>query len=502
MTLALGRFLRRRRRYRELEGLHEISQAFARMTDTQETYGHLTRRLAEFLGCEKCVINLYEPETREFVCQAPGYNIADVLLLRRTRYSADSMKSAWNFRTQGPMVNKRPEEFNEEQQALLRPFGIYNLTEVPLIHEGRLIGKISIANKPGGLSRNDVRLVTVFAAQAAVVIQNARLYTQLQESAAQLEAKVQQRTAELQATYRELAASHARLREVDQLKSDFLGNVSHELRTPLAAVKGFVDNLLDGVAGPLGEKPLHYLGRVRDNADRLSRMVSDLLDLTRIEAGKIELVRQPLAMADVVTEAAESLRQVAELKGVALVLDLAPGQPMHGDPDKLHQVLTNLVSNAVKFSPRGGRVTVVTRLEPDASRPTPAASPSRGPAMLRLEVRDTGPGIAPEDRDRIFDKFYQVGRVDGERPSGTGLGLTIARHLVELHGGRVWVESGTAGGSTFVVLLPTGNPRPHADAGDVPGDVPELEEAVSASPGHRQDATGGSVTGSAGAGRP
>ena len=116
------------------------------------------------------------------------------------------------------------------------------------------MGKISIANKPGGLSENDVRLVTVFAAQAAVVIQNAHLYRRLQESAAQLEAKVHERTAELEATYRELEASHARLREVDQLKSDFLGNVSHELRTPLAAVKGYVDNLLDGVAGPLTEK--------------------------------------------------------------------------------------------------------------------------------------------------------------------------------------------------------------------------------------------------------
>jgi signal transduction histidine kinase len=182
---------------------------------------------------------------------------------------------AWNFRHQGPMVNKRPEEFNEEQRAFLRPFGVYNLTEIPLVHEGRFIGKISIANKPGGLSENDVRLVTVFAAQTAVVIQNARLYRRLQESAAQLEVKVRERTSELEATYRELESSHARLREVDQLKSDFLGNVSHELRTPLAAVKGYVDNLLDGVAGPLTGKPRHYLGRVRENIDRLSRMVSD-----------------------------------------------------------------------------------------------------------------------------------------------------------------------------------------------------------------------------------
>ena len=386
------------------------------------------------------------------MCQAPGYNVADELL-KKVRYPADALKSAWNFRTRGPMVNKRPEEFTPDQQALLEPFGLYNLTEIPLVFEGRFIGKISMGNKPGGFSDNDVRLVTVFAAQAAVAIQNARLYTQLQDSATQLEAKVRERTSELEATYRELAASHARLRELDQLKSDFLGNVSHELRTPLAAIKGFVDNLLDGVAGPLADKPQHYLTRVRDNADRLSRMVSDLLDLTRIEAGKIELSPQSLGVDELVTDAAESLRPVARDRGIRLELDLdqwSPCPPLWGDPDKLHQVLANLLSNALKFSPRGGTVTVATR--PEAGR------------MVRLEVRDRGPGIAPGDRDRVFDKFYQVGRVDGERPTGSGLGLTIARHLVELHGGRIWMEPDGGSGSTFVVLLPAAS-EPAAGSG-------------------------------------
>ena len=438
--------------------------------DIQETFGRLTSRLAQLVGCEKCVICLYEPETREFVCQAPGYHVADELL-KKIRYPADALRPAWNFRTQGPMVNKRPEEFNEEQRAFLRPFGVYNLTEIPLTYEGRFIGKISIANKPGGLSENDVRLVTVFAAHVAVVIQNARLYTQLQESAAQLEVKVRTRTAELEATYRELAASHARLRELDQLKSDFLGNVSHELRTPLAAIKGFVDNLLDGVAGPLPEKPLHYLARIRDNADRLSRMVSDLLDLTRIEAGKVELCPEALAVGDVVGDAAESLRQVARTRGLVLALDLAPCPSAWGDPDKVHQVLTNLVSNAVKFSPRGGQVTITTRPEP---------ATAESPAMIRLEVRDTGTGIPPEDRERIFDKFYQVGRVDGDRPSGTGLGLTIARHLVELHAGRIWVESEKGAGSRFVVLLPEAGGE-HDPRAAVPAAVGVMDGAALAS---------------------
>jgi signal transduction histidine kinase len=410
------------------------------MTDIRETYGRLTSRLAILVGCDKCAISLYEPDTREFVCQAPGYNIPDDLLRKYQRVGVDQLRTTWNFRTQGPMVNKRLEDFTALQQAYLRPFGVYNLTEVPLILEGRFIGKVSLSNKPGGFSENDVRLATVFAAQAAVAIQNARLYTQLLESATQLEAKVQERTAQLQATYRELAASHARLREVDQLKSDFLGNVSHELRTPLAAIKGFVDNLLDGVAGPLPDRPRHYLTRMRDNADRLARMVSDLLDLTRIEAGKIELAPQALAAAAAVAEAVDGLRPVATGRAVRVATVIEPCAPVWADPDKLHQVLTNLLSNAVKFSPRAGEVVV-------AAGPGPAGT-------VRFSVRDQGPGIASGERERVFDKFYQVGRPEGARPPGSGLGLTIARHLVELHGGRIWVESETGAGATFVVVLP------------------------------------------------
>jgi signal transduction histidine kinase len=439
LTSLLRRLLRPRRSYRELEGLEEVSRAFEAMTDIRETYGRLTRRLAELIGCEKCVISLYEPETREFVCQWPGHNVADELL-KKVRYPADALRPAWNFRHQGPMVNKRPEEFNEEQRAFLRPFGVYNLTEIPLVHEGRFIGKISIANKPGGLSENDVRLVTVFAAQVAVVVQNAHLYRRLQESATQLEVKVRERTAELETTYRELEASHARLRELDQLKSDFLGNVSHELRTPLAAIKGYVDNLLDGVAGPLAEKPAYYLGRVRDNADRLGRMVSDLLDLTRIEAGKIELLPQALPVADAVADAIDGLRHVAAERRVRLVADVSACPALWGDPDKVHQVLTNLLSNAIKWSPPGGRVAVTAGGD--------------GQGLVLLGVHDTGPGIPAGERERVFDKFHQVGRVESERPAGAGLGLTIARHLVELHGGRIWVEDAPGGGARFVLLLP------------------------------------------------
>jgi signal transduction histidine kinase len=429
----------------ELQGLHEISQAFAAMTDIEETYGRLTRRIAELVGAEKCVISLYDPATRELVGQAPGFNVPDALI-RRFRYPVDPLRTAFNFRTGDVMVNMRPDDFDETQQAILRPFGVYNLTEVPLMLEGRFVGKVSIGNKPRGFVTRDVHLLTVFAAQAAIAIRNARLYTQLQQFAAEMEVTVRERTAELVAANRELADSHARLRELDELKSDFLGNVSHELRTPLAAIKGFVDNLLDGVKGPLPEPQRHYLVRMKDNVERLARMVSDLLDLTRIEAGKLDIVPQALHTETACLEATESLRPLARERDIGLTVEAEGCPPLWADPDKLHQVLTNLLSNAVKFSRAGGRVTVRAESGP--------------PDMVRVAVQDSGPGIPPGERERVFDKFYQVGRVDGERPSGTGLGLTIARHLVDLHGGRIWVEDGAGGGCAFVVLLPAAGASP------------------------------------------
>lgn len=452
-ALGLGRLLGWRRRYRELEGLREISAAFGTMTDIQETYGRLTRRMAELIGAEKCVISLYDPATREMVGQAPGYGVPDEII-RSFRYRVDLLREAWNFRTQGPMVKNRAADFHPIHREYLRPFGVHNVVAVPLVLENRIVGMVSAGNKRGGFSQNDVRLLTVFAAQAAIAIQNARLYTHLEELAHQLDAKVRQRTAQLEAAYRELELSHARLAELDQLKSDFLSNVSHELRTPLASIKGYVDNLLDGVAGALSPRQRHYLGRVRDNADRLGRMVSDLLDLTRIEAGRLELIPVTLDPATLVEEVAETLRPVARERGIAILVAAAGCLPVRGDHDKLHQVLTNLVSNAIKFSPAGGRVTVTA---------TGAAGD-----RVRLAVSDTGPGIPPGERERVFDKFYQLARVDGGRPAGSGLGLTIARHLTELHGGRIWVEDAPGGGACFVVALPAAGrapTRPSDDAG-------------------------------------
>jgi signal transduction histidine kinase len=266
-----------------------------------------------------------------------------------------------------------------------------------------------------------------------------RMAENVREAYGGLEQKVEERT-------HELAFANERLKELDRLKSDFVSNVSHELRTPLTAIKGAVDLILREVAGPLTEKQIHYLTRVRSNTQHLAGLINDLLDLSKIESGKIEVKSSLVSMGGLVHEVVETLRPIAVEKGIALEAAIPEQSIMvWADRDKINQVLMNLIGNAIKFTPAHGTVTV------SASR--------NGDERVQVSVSDTGPGVPPEEKEKIFDKFYQVGEVDGVKPKGTGLGLAICKALVELHGGRIWVESEMNRGSTFYFTLPASGPQ-------------------------------------------
>jgi signal transduction histidine kinase len=233
---------------------------------------------------------------------------------------------------------------------------------------------------------------------------------------------------------------------LDRLKSDFVSNVSHELRTPLTAIKGAVDLVLREVAGPLTEKQTHYLTRVRSNTPHLAGLINDLLDLSKIESGKTEMKSSRVSLAGLVPEVVETLRPVAAEKVITVEATISePSILVWADRDKINQVLMNLIGNAIKFTPAQGRVTV------SASR--------NGKESVQVSVSDTGPGIPQSEKEKIFDKFYQIAQAGDVKPKGTGLGLAICRALVELHGGKIWVESEPSGGSIFYFTLPAGISR-------------------------------------------
>ncbi|OGQ81522.1 MAG: hypothetical protein A3G40_07290 [Deltaproteobacteria bacterium RIFCSPLOWO2_12_FULL_57_22] len=232
-----------------------------------------------------------------------------------------------------------------------------------------------------------------------------------------------------------------RLRELDKMKSDFVSNVSHELRTPLTSIKGSVDNMIDGITGPLNEKQNRYLTRIKSNADRLTRLINNILDLSRIEAGRINLKPATLALVPLAQEVAESIRPAAAEKLISLEVVSPDADPTAwADRDKITQVLTNLIGNAVKFTPSHGKVRVAIQ--------------RNGAQWMKVSVTDTGPGIPSDETGKIFDRFYQIAPAEKQKARGTGLGLAISKTLVEMHGGKIWLESGTGAGSTFSFTLP------------------------------------------------
>jgi PAS domain S-box-containing protein len=236
-----------------------------------------------------------------------------------------------------------------------------------------------------------------------------------------------------------------RLRQLDHMKSDFVSNVSHELRTPLTAIKGSVDNMLDGITGELSEKQSRYLVRIKSNADRLGRLINELLDLSRIESGKIDIIPANLPMVSLSREVAEILRPVAAEKLISLEVSHNGDEVFAwADRDKITQVLVNLVGNAVKFTPANGTVTITVD-QPEQKSVT-------------VSVRDTGPGIPEDEADKVFDKFYQVARVNKEKTKGAGLGLAISKALIQMHGGDLWIESQAGKGSVFSFTVPARKP--------------------------------------------
>jgi len=287
---------------------------------------------------------------------------------------------------------------------------------VPMVHDGRILGTVSLVRKtPGVFSEEHVGLLTTFADQTSMAIEHARLYRDLREKGRMLE-------------------------EASRHKSEFLANMSHELRTPLNAILGFSEVLLERMFGDLNEKQAEFIQDILGSGRHLLSLINDILDLSKVEAGRMELHCTPFNLPLAIESAVSVVRERASRHGIALSLsvDDALGEIV-ADERKVRQIFLNLLSNAVKFTPDGGRIEVRTVLARDDAE---------------VSVRDTGIGIAPEDQAAVFEEFRQVGGHHAQKREGTGLGLALAKRFVELHGGTIRVESAIGQGSTFTFTLP------------------------------------------------
>jgi signal transduction histidine kinase len=291
--------------------------------------------------------------------------------------------------------------------------GFRTVLGVPLLRDGIPIGLLSVNRttvRP--LTDKQIEFVTAFADQAAIAIENVRLFDEIQDKSRQLE----------------IASQH---------KSQFLANMSHELRTPLNAILGYTELMTDGAYGEPSEKMLGILKRLEANGRHLLGLINDVLDLSKIEAGQLEL--SDYSVQDIAQTVRSTLEPLAADKKLAFKFELAPQMPSgRGDGPRLTQVLINLVGNAIKFT--------------DVGEVAIKAEANNGSFLV--SVRDTGPGISAVDQAKLFQEFQQADNAITRKKGGTGLGLAISKRIIEMHGGKIWVESQPSQGSTFVFTVP------------------------------------------------
>lgn len=240
-------------------------------------------------------------------------------------------------------------------------------------------------------------------------------------------------------------------KEIDRMKSEFISTTSHELRTPLAAIKESIMLILDGVVGETTEEQIRFLTIAKRNIERLMALINDMLDISKIETGKIEIKKKPCDVAEVIDGVMSSMQFLAKENNLKLKSDVPAGlPPVNFDPDRITQVLVNLIGNAIKFTPAGGSVTVGSRKSGVRSQD----SKPRTSNFIEISVIDTGVGIDAKDMSKLFTRFGQLDSSLTRKPGGTGLGLAICKDLIRMHGGEIWVESEAGKGSKFVFTLP------------------------------------------------
>jgi signal transduction histidine kinase len=403
----------------KLTALGEVSGAVSSTLDLETVLNTIVSRAAQLAGADGASIHEYDEATGEFQMRAThNYDpeLVESLRAMPIKIGEGLMGRAAERREpmQVPDISREGAYQSHLRDILLR-MGHRALLAVPLVREDQVIGALAVNRRaPGEFPPEVVELLKTFATQSALAIQNARLFREIEEKGRQLA----------------IASRH---------KSQFLANMSHELRTPLNAVLGYTELILDNIFGEVPEPIRDSLERARNSGQHLLGLINDVLDLSKIEAGQLTLSLGDYAMQEVVHAVVTAVESLAAEKKLALRVTVPPDLPPgRGDSRRLTQVLLNLVGNAIKFT--------------DAGEVRVAVAVADG-AFVVL-VADTGPGISEADQAKIFEEFQQADSSTTRKKGGTGLGLAIAKRIVELHGGRIWVESSLGAGSAFRFTVP------------------------------------------------
>jgi signal transduction histidine kinase len=401
----------------ELRALGEVSQAVNSTLDLENVLTTIVAKAVQLSGAEAGSIYVFDDVQQEFRLRATyGMEQSVISSLTATQLNLDNPYASAAVRRREPV--QIPDIRQEPRIPILDTIlhaGYRALLIAPLLRPDHIVGLLVVRRKePGSFPKGTVDLVTTFAAQSVLAIQNARLFSEIDEKSRQLGAE-------------------------SRHKSQFLANMSHELRTPLNAILGYTELLLDDIYGEPPGRMRQVLGRVQANGHHLLRLINDVLDLAKIEAGQLTLSLADYSLREAVHGVIDAVEPLAIEKRLDLKAEVPAQLPIgHGDERRIAQVLLNLVGNAIKFT--------------DAGQIVVKAFVANG--SFTVAVSDSGPGISPADQVRIFEEFQQADSSTTRKKGGTGLGLSIAKRLIEMHKGRIWVESTPGRGSTFVFTIP------------------------------------------------
>ncbi len=404
------------RRAKEVRTFQEVTDAISKNPEHAGVLEAIVSIVARSLEADLCAFLLLDEATGELVTQPGAFGLSsDEGALYRIALANDQSSSVRVFKTGEPFLTQDAQNDPLVIAHYARLWRCHSLMVVPLAVEGKRIGVLRVGSfKRAFFGAEHISFVSLIAEEAAVLVESAMLS-------------------------RKLGESNARLFEMARLKDDFVSTVSHEFKTPLTSILGFLAVLLEGEAGPLNEEQKRFLGIVRGAAERLGGLVSDILDISKLEGG-LAMEIEAVDLGLLARESVEALSWRAGESGVALALEVPEALPRaQGNARWLGQVLDNLLSNALKFSRRGGAVRVSL------------AHKGEG---IQATVADAGIGIPAADQARIFEKFFRASNRDATGASGTGLGLAICRHIVDRHGGRIWFDSTEGEGTRFHFVVP------------------------------------------------
>ncbi len=438
LATAIDRMGRRvERRVETLHRLHGLLRAAHPTADLAEVQARASEAIAAFTGAERVWFFFHDPDTNRLEAAWPGWNLPQELA-RELSFSVDRASiGSMVFKTGEMHVSNdlSRDPYSDRQLQALESAS--NAIFAPLKTEGKTIGVVVATNRPGGFGPEEADALTMFADAASLLIQNARLYATLTGTVAELQRS-------------------------SRLKDQFLQNVNHELRTPLTSIVGWTDLFEDDALD--AETLARGLRQIRQSSRLLLALIDDLLDLARLDRGTLALEWKAVALEEIIARTIETVRLMAEARGIRMLQAPLPEEmpAVRADPLRLQQILWNLMVNAIKFTPRHGRI--ILRVE-------------REPERYLVSVEDDGVGIPPPDLPHVFERFRQVDGSATRSHPGMGIGLSLARELVELHGGTIWAESEVGQGSRFTFSLPI-RPWRRSSEAEVAVVRPEPDEDV------------------------